>query len=673
MKVSAILPHLKKYGGVRRYIQFGKELVNKGIPYTLYVGDISDTSFAEQLGFTGSIKPLSDISNSTEDVIICGDAGSLKYLDESPARLKVVNVIFPPDSNYLLGNYGQYLSNPEYLVVGNSKDWNGTLTWQDNWFTIPGAVDFSLFKPVLYGKEGFSVLFFAKNRPWKGKEYILKAVDALHSTFKDIRFGYFDSEVHSDIPDYITPHINVPQEEMHKVYGDYSVFLSMEELAGWQNTVAEAMACTCACVTTAIGTKDFAINKETALIINQKDSLQAISAIASLKNDHNLSSTIAINGHNIIQNFSWKHYTENWIVLLQQKLASTTPKKVVVEKPKRRLSQEIEKQILGVREQANMKDSTQTVEEVASFMDITNKVFSEATKVEEPKLEISTISTDGVITDDKEFFAAIAAPMNTPTVIESKSKRELYLEERRKDYSYSLPSHLKEFDKYEKFGAYHWNSKDAVYIEYVQTLASVFSKLKAIHGEGEVLDIGSGDGYIASRLAADFKVRMIEPNQVAKKLAAEKLGSLMGETITFSSYDSYLDEVDIPKFVLLSQVIEHFEDDSEFVKWVASKQPRVVVVSTPIAKKEGMWDPNYHYREYSTKQFKELFSSLKGYSVTQVTQDIYNQIIVLENRRECLVEYLKESELATLHDLKYVALSEKEISEIVDTVFNIFS
>jgi hypothetical protein len=39
MKIAALLPHVGIFGGVRRYLEIGNELVRRGYPFVLFTPD----------------------------------------------------------------------------------------------------------------------------------------------------------------------------------------------------------------------------------------------------------------------------------------------------------------------------------------------------------------------------------------------------------------------------------------------------------------------------------------------------------------------------------------------------------------------------------------------------------------------------------------------------------
>jgi glycosyltransferase involved in cell wall biosynthesis/SAM-dependent methyltransferase len=615
MRIGVILPHLKKYGGVRRYLEFGNQLIQRGHEYSIFLSDMTPEDWSSELHFQGVLKPANNLPSESLDACICGDAGSLSLLDLAHAKLKIVNVIFPPFAGYLLGDYKHYLTESEFLVVGNSTGWEGPLEVQPHWRTIPGAVNLDMFRPHASTKhKNFKILFMAKKRPWKGLEQILEAYARLKSE-PGLEWGYFDTEVH-DLPK-IKPHINLPQKSMAKLYSNYDVFISAETLAGWQNCAAEAMACGLPVITTQIGSRDFAIHGETAFIAENVDDL--VTSILFLKKNKQIAQKLAKAGRLQIQNYSWEIYTDKWLEFLSQELSKCieiqTDNKLVES-----YGENVMKDIFGV--------------------------LPEEVKIEQPK----------VIEKSIPIVSVKDAMLNA---MREKSKRL-------KQY-YEIANRLdvKTFDKYERLGAYHWASTDPVYKAYIDFLKKIFEGISTFYGFRQVLDVGGGDGYIASVLAElGFPVYLIDLNETAIKLATAKLSN--NPKIKISRED-FFSLKDVPGIVLMSQIIEHFEYPETVVAKLMELQPHVLIVTTPIQKDAGMWDSQYHYQEFAEQDFIDLFQPLfRDYTISYYALAPYNQFLIFEKKSEALATYFKNL-------IEHEKINLDLVPDMVETVLSLAS
>jgi len=160
-----------------------------------------------------------------------------------------------------------------------------------------------------------------------------------------------------------------------------------------------------------------------------------------------------------------------------------------------------------------------------------------------------------------------------------------------------------EFDKYKKFGAYHFT-------EYEQrtTYGVHADKVANWVKEDNILDVGAGDGLLTHLLIQKGKTVIgIDDNEIAVKLANEK-GVPVG---IMSAY-----KIDFPEevfdAVLLADVIEHLEYPSEAI-WEVRKvlKPEGIFYITTPPKKEGGLHDKYHFREYSPEELVRFMKSLK--------------------------------------------------------------
>lgn len=161
-----------------------------------------------------------------------------------------------------------------------------------------------------------------------------------------------------------------------------------------------------------------------------------------------------------------------------------------------------------------------------------------------------------------------------------------------------------EFDKYRKFGAYHWAEHEQ-HTTYGVHADKVANWVK----EDNILDIGAGDGLITHLLQEKGKTIIgIDDDETAVKLANEK-GAPVG---VMSAYKIEFPE-EIFDAVLLADVIEHFEYPSEVI-WEIYKVLRLegmLYITTPPKLEGGGLHDKYHFREYSPKELVQFMKSLK--------------------------------------------------------------
>ena len=146
------------------------------------------------------------------------------------------------------------------------------------------------------------------------------------------------------------------------------------------------------------------------------------------------------------------------------------------------------------------------------------------------------------------------------------------------------------FDKYERFGDYHWR----LYAEKKDPYAFHADKVSEWIGPGKTLDVGAGDGLITSLISGAIG---IDDNKTAIDLARRH-----GVDVRFVSvyslgcpFFNYFDNV------LMADVIEHLnsvEAALRRVKGVLKHNGNLFIVTPPALSSGKVFDP-YHVKEYS--------------------------------------------------------------------------
>lgn len=109
----------------------------------------------------------------------------------------------------------------------------------------------------------------------------------------------------------------IRRPDMRKLYNKTSIFVSPSHGEGWGLTATEAMACGSALVTTnSFGTKDFAIDNNTALVSDVGDIEMLRENVIKLLRDDQLRQTIAQKGSNLVKNLSISQAGDEFVTYL---------------------------------------------------------------------------------------------------------------------------------------------------------------------------------------------------------------------------------------------------------------------------------------------------------------------------------------------------------------------
>jgi len=145
-----------------------------------------------------------------------------------------------------------------------------------------------------------------------------------------------------------------------------------------------------------------------------------------------------------------------------------------------------------------------------------------------------------------------------------------------------------QFDKYEKYGAYHWAdyNRESIYKKHADYVKDW------VKGN-RILDIGAGDGLITSLLKAEG----IDDNKKSVELAKEKKANVkLGSAYNLNGkYDS----------VFLGDTLEHLEFPEKCLKEI-KKVSGHLYISIPSGKQKCKYD----YNAWNAKELTELVENV---------------------------------------------------------------
>jgi hypothetical protein len=223
MKVGAILPHVKRFGGVRRFIEVGNELVHRGYDYHLYVKDLGSPGFP----FKGKLKAWKNIN---ADVLLIGDPPSFSVLPQTKTQQTYIWVIASAERYQRV--YAKYYSMHQYKFLINNRKFQSDYP---DATLIEGGVNSKIFrrrKPLRIG-------YHAGRGREKGGHLVEESLKDLHGiTLIPMK------EIKSD-------------GMLVKTYQSLDYYVHWEQSGGWANMAAEALACGTPVVSNGLVTEPF--------------------------------------------------------------------------------------------------------------------------------------------------------------------------------------------------------------------------------------------------------------------------------------------------------------------------------------------------------------------------------------------------------------------------------
>lgn len=325
---GALLPGIGVFGGVRRFLEIGNELVRRGHRYVLYH---TDGSRPDWLPFAGEIKSLADFQNARHQVLLCNDPSLLGDFERAPADLKLFYSVLEK-----LRNERVIVTSKAWTTLANSSGMRDRLwrKYRVRAEKVVGGINLEVFQPGDRAESTgrYRILTFGRfSRRTKGAAQVVRAVESFARDKNDIQLVLFDhvgfgnerdprTEFKCDVPHEFI--LNPTQEQLAGLYRSCNVFISAERKAGWSNTVAEAMACGVPVICTRSGTRDMAIHKETAWVISWRHPFFLTRGLSALHGSPELAARLRANALERIQHFSWPRVVDQLEDVVRQKLAT---------------------------------------------------------------------------------------------------------------------------------------------------------------------------------------------------------------------------------------------------------------------------------------------------------------------------------------------------------------
>jgi glycosyltransferase involved in cell wall biosynthesis len=316
MRLAAILPHTKLYGGVKRFFEMGDVIVKRGHEFYVFTPEGKAPDWYHGKVETRSTSSLYD---QAFDALFITEIQYLDILKKASARRKILYFVRPSDDLRLLKKYPEvevFANSTNSLVIAKSK-------YGIEAFKAFGGINTDRFYPredvAIEKNHIFTIMVYGRLvEKKKGTMLVVKACERLYRLGYPLRMLLFDTPVnekaklaierfHTHVPyDFV---LNHPVERNLELYHRADIFVAAEKNAGHSNTAAEAMASGVPVIGTDSGTKDFLIHEETGWVVPRKSSRIA-EAIALLIVDEELRRRLARQAREKIKMYNWDALAE---------------------------------------------------------------------------------------------------------------------------------------------------------------------------------------------------------------------------------------------------------------------------------------------------------------------------------------------------------------------------
>lgn len=179
---------------------------------------------------------------------------------------------------------------------------------------IPPGLDFDRFqiaRPIEKRADRVGMLYHDSD--WKGSHDGIAALERVRKArphLSAVLFGIAPRP--KRLPDWIEYVRSPPPKEHLALYNSCAIFLQPSWSEGWGLPATEAMMCGCALVTTDNGgSRDYAIDNETALVAPPKNPGALATRLLELLDDRELRASIALGGNAYVQQFTWSRAVDS--------------------------------------------------------------------------------------------------------------------------------------------------------------------------------------------------------------------------------------------------------------------------------------------------------------------------------------------------------------------------
>ncbi len=273
MILGVLLPHTKLYGGVKRFLELGNVFVAKGHRFIVFTPDGKGPDWFD---YKGEMSTFGQLGGTNLDALWTTTVKLMPTVMQSKARHKIFYHVRKSD------DVRKIMKDPEAEVFACSTN----------------VYDYDLRK---YGRKAFKAIggvtlanyhpkadYKVQDRPFvvmaygrivervKGTHYVVSACERLYAKGYDIKLLLFDTPVDEGAArrikaftckcpfEFVTGH---PFDRNSELFNRADCFVSAENprYSGWNNTVAEAMACALPVITTKAGTLDLIRDKHNGI------------------------------------------------------------------------------------------------------------------------------------------------------------------------------------------------------------------------------------------------------------------------------------------------------------------------------------------------------------------------------------------------------------------------
>jgi GT2 family glycosyltransferase len=301
MRLGFVEPHLERFGGIRRMVEFSNRLVARGHSVIFYLPEGVEPR-CTWMRCDAAVKPMPAGFDDELDIVLFNHEPQWHLLERFERARR--RVFYALHYGYAYGKEGSWEAAraPVDLQLANSS-WTADQIAAETGHrpTVQlGGVNRDVFRPYPGPKRYPLLCSGEQQRAWKGTDTI---VDAAH--LLGIKLERYVGK-------------NLDQAALGREYAAARVFAVGSWFEGFCQPGIEALACGTPLVTTDNGgCREYAVDGETALIVPARDAPAMAAAIRRLLEDETLSARLVENGLAVVErDFDWERRTDEFEVVL---------------------------------------------------------------------------------------------------------------------------------------------------------------------------------------------------------------------------------------------------------------------------------------------------------------------------------------------------------------------
>src|SRR5262245_23341264 len=291
LRLGFVEPHLQRFGGIRRMVEFANRLVARGHSVTFYLPEGVELRCG-WMRCDAAVKPMPAGFDDELDIVLFNHEPQWHLLERFERARR--RVFYALHYGYAYGKEGSWEAAraPVDLQLANSN-WTADQIAAETGHrpTVQlGGVNRDVFRPYP-GPRRYPLLCSGEQqRAWKGTDTI---VDAAH--LLGVKLERYVGK-------------NLDQAALGREYAAARVFAVGSWFEGFCQPGIEALACGAPLVTTDNGgRREYAYDGETALVVPPRDVPAMADAIRRLLEDQALSARLVANGLDVVErDFDWE-------------------------------------------------------------------------------------------------------------------------------------------------------------------------------------------------------------------------------------------------------------------------------------------------------------------------------------------------------------------------------